>query len=60
MRIIYDPRATAMCPLRPQELTDKFVRNVTCAMCAVEKLKSARLFIEAQSMLIDAYVKFKL
>ncbi len=60
MKIIFDPRATAMCPLTPSDLTPSFIEAVTRSMRAVVKLKEARLFIEAQSELIDAYVKFKL
>lgn len=60
MKIIYDPRATAMCPLAPEELTPSFIRAVTKSMYAVVKLREVRAFIEAQSELIDMYVKFKL
>ncbi len=60
MRIIYDPRATAMCPLGPEHLTDEFCVAVTRAMRAVCKTKEGRAFIEAQSVLIDEYVRMHL
>ena len=60
MKIIFDPRATAMCPLQPHDLTPAFIEAVTRSMHAVMKLKEARSFIEAQAELIDSYVKFKL
>jgi len=60
MKIIYDPRATAMCPLTPQDLTDEFCEAVTRAMRAVVKTREGRIFIEAQSALIDEYVRMHL
>ena len=60
MKIIYDPRATAMCPLSPMELTPAFIQNVTRAMHAVIKLREGRAFIEEQSRLIDEYVRMHL
>ncbi len=60
MKIIYDPRATAMCPLSPEELTDEFCEAVTRAMRAVVKTKEGRAFIEAQSELIEEYVQMHL
>ncbi|MBE7063579.1 MAG: hypothetical protein E7390_07345 [Ruminococcaceae bacterium] len=60
MKIIFDPRAKAMCPLTPSDLTDKFKDAVTRAMRAVVKTKEGRMFIEAQSELIDEYVRMHL
>ncbi len=60
MKIIYDPRATAMCPLTASELTEEFIEAVTRAMRAVVKTKEGRMFIEAQSELIDEYVRLHL
>lgn len=60
MKIIFDPRATAMCPLLPSELTPAFIENVTRAMRAVLNLREGRAFIEAQSRLIDEYVRMHL
>ncbi len=60
MKIIYDPRATAMCPLSPEDLCDEFVEAVTRAMRAVVKTREGRAFIEAQSELIDEYVRLHL
>lgn len=60
MKIIFDPRATAMCPLTPRDLTPDFILAVQKSMHAVMRLRKARAFIEAQSELIDTYVKFKL
>ncbi len=60
MKIIYDPRALSMCPLRPEELEPAFVTAVTRAMRAVVKIREGRAFIEAQSRLIDEYVQMHL
>ena len=60
MKIIFDPRATYMCPLLPEELTDEFIEAVGRAMRAIVKLKEGRAFIEAQSALIDEYVRLHL
>ncbi len=60
MKIIFDPRAAGMCPLSPTELTDEFVEAVEKAMYAVCKTKAGRRFIEAQSVLIDEYVRLHL
>lgn len=60
MKIIYDPRATAMCPLTPEMLTPSFIESVTRAMRAVVKMREGREFIEAQSRLIDEYVRMHL
>lgn len=60
MKIIYDPRAAAMCPLRPEDLSEAFCEAVTRSMRAVVKTKEGRAFIEAQSELIDEYVRLHL
>ncbi len=60
MKIIYDPRATEMCPLCPSELTEAFCQAVTRAMHGIVKTKEGRAFIEAQSKLIDEYVQLHL
>lgn len=60
MKIIFDPRAAAMCPLRPEDLTDMFCEAVTRAMNIVVKTKEGRAFIEDQSTLIDEYVRLYL
>ncbi len=60
MKIVYDPRATAMCPLKPSDLCDEFVEVVTRAMRAVCKTREGRAFIEAQSELIDEYIRLHL
>ena len=60
MKIIYDPRATAMCPLSPEDLTEEFICAVERAMRAVIKTKEGRAFIEAQSRLIEEYVRLHL
>lgn len=60
MKIIYDPRAASMCPLMPKELTDDFVEAVYAAMRIVSKTREGRAFIEAQSVLIDEYVRMHL
>ncbi len=60
MKIIFDPRAAFMCPLRPEELTDEFINATERAMRAIVKTKEGRAFIEAQSALIDEYVRLHL
>jgi len=60
LKIIYDPRATAMCPLTPDDLTDAFCDAVTRAMHVIVKTKEGCAFIEAQSKLIDEYVRLYL
>ena len=60
MKIVFDPRATAMCPLQPADLCEEFVEAVTRAMRAVCKIKEGRAFIEAQSELIDEYISLHL
>ena len=49
-----------MCPLAPSDLTEEFIEAVTRAMRAVVKTKEGRMFIEAQSELIDEYVRLHL
>ena len=60
MKVIFDPRAAGMCPLSPLELTDEFVEAVEKAMRFLVKTKEGREFIEAQSVLIDEYVRLHL
>ncbi len=60
MKIIYDPRAAALCPLKSEDLCPEFCEAVTRAMRAVVKTKEGRAFIEAQSELIDEYVRLYL
>ena len=60
MKIIYDPRAASMCPLKSEDLCEEFIDAVTRAMRAVVKTKEGRAFIEAQSQLIDEYVRLYL
>lgn len=60
MKIIFDPRAAGMCPLSPEMLTDEFVEAVEKAMRILSKTRAGREFIEAQSVLIDEYVRLHL
>ncbi len=60
MKIIYDPRAALLCPLEPSALSEEFCIAVTRAMRAVCKLREGRAFIEAQSKLVDEYVRLHL
>ncbi len=60
MKIIFDPRAASMCPLEPAALTDDFIEKVERAMRAIVKTKEGKAFIEAQSLLIDEYVRLHL
>lgn len=58
IKIIFDPRAAAFCPLRKTGVLASFYKDVRLAVNVLKKFPRVREFIRAQSELIDEYTEF--